>query len=120
MFNLKKFFRSVGFAGKGFATVFRTQQNFRMQFFAALVALSLSWYLQIEVWQWIIIIVFIVLILMLEMVNTAFELLVDMYKPRIHQYAGDIKNIMAGMVFIAVISAVIVGGMIFIPAIFWR
>lgn len=117
MFNIRKLFRSIKFAATGFATVFRTQQNFRIQVFMALCVIGLGVFFHVAIWQWIILILMILMVLILEMVNTSFELLVDMYKPRLHAYARDIKNIMAGMVFIAAISAVIVGCLIFVPAI---
>jgi diacylglycerol kinase len=47
------------------------------------------------------------------MLNTVFERLVDMLKPRVHLYVRDIKNITSSMVLITAVSAVIIGILIF-------
>jgi diacylglycerol kinase len=106
---------SFQYAFKGLATVLRTEQNFRVHFLAAIVMLFLSVFFQIRVWQWVIIILMIMFVFIMEMLNTVFERLVDMLKPRIHLYVYDIKNIMSGMVLITAISAIIIGLLIFWP-----
>lgn len=116
--QFKKLMKSFIFAGRGFSTVFRNEQNFRIQVFVALVTLFLGAFFQIATWQWVVILLLIILILVLEMVNTGFELLVDMLKPRVHHYARDIKNIMAAMVLISAVSAIIIALIIFVPYVF--
>jgi len=54
-------------------------------------------------------------VLIMELINTVFERVVDILKPRIHPYARVIKDLMAATVLITSIVAVIVGVIIFYP-----
>jgi diacylglycerol kinase len=48
-------------------------------------------------------------------VNIAIERLVDIMKPRIHHYAGVVKDATAAAVLVASLGALVVGLVIFIP-----
>ena len=115
MLKAKRLFRSFKFAFKGLGTLIRKEQNFRIHLISAMAILFLSIYFKIALWQWAIIVMMIALIFILEMLNTVFERLVDMLKPRLHSYVGEIKDIMSAMVFVAAIAAVILALIIFIP-----
>jgi diacylglycerol kinase (ATP) len=54
----------------------------------------------------------------LEGLNTALEQMADFVHPDQHQQIGRIKDMAAGAVFIAAVTAVIVGLFIYIPKIF--
>jgi len=54
-------------------------------------------------------------VLVVELVNSMFERVVDILKPRIHPYAQLIKDITAAAVLLASVGAVIVGIIIFWP-----
>jgi undecaprenol kinase len=56
-------------------------------------------------------------VLVAESFNTAMEIDIDLTSPQYHPYARDTKDVAAGAVLLAVIGAVIVGGIIFIPKI---
>jgi diacylglycerol kinase len=60
-------------------------------------------------------------VLVLEIINSIFERIVDVYKPRLNPYVRDIKDMMAAAVLIASLGAAIIGLMIFIPYLmdFW-
>ena len=60
----------------------------------------------------------IISVLILEALNTIFEHLSDILKPRLHDYIKIIKDIMAAVVLMASIGAIIIGLMIFWPHIF--
>jgi diacylglycerol kinase len=55
------------------------------------------------------------LVFILEMINTIVERLLDVLKPRLHEYVKDIKDIMSAMVLISALSSVAVGLIIFLP-----
>jgi undecaprenol kinase len=112
-----KLLKSFGAAFEGIKVVFKTEQNFRVQVLFGLLVFVCSIVLKINIWEWLIVIFLVLLVLLLEMLNTVFERLVDMLKPRVHMYVYDIKNITAGMVLITAVSAIIIGGIIFIPKI---
>jgi diacylglycerol kinase len=52
-------------------------------------------------------------VLVVEMINTAFELVVDMLSPEFHPIAKIIKDVAAGAVLIASISAFVIGILLF-------
>ena len=113
--DLRKLARSFVFAFRGLKTVFIKEQNFQIHALIALGVIGLGLVVGLRAWEWIIITLVILVIFVLEMLNTVFERLVDMLKPRLHLYAGEIKNIMSGAVLIAAFSAVIIGVLIFWP-----
>jgi len=116
--DLKKLVRSFKYASRGFWYSFRHEQNIRLHLFASLIVIILMVYFQVDLWQAIILFIVITMVLVLELINTIFERMTDMLRPRIHYYAEVIKDIMAAAVLVASIGAVIIGVLIFGPYIF--
>ena len=102
----------------GIKKVFVEEQNFRLQIIAGAVVLILARYLEIKIWELIVLILLISLVLILELFNSIMERLMDIFKPRLHSYVMDIKDIMAGAVLLAAICSIIIGLIIFIPYLF--
>lgn len=115
MIRIKSLIKSFKYALTGLKKVFWEEQNFRVHLIITVIVLFLAAYLQIAVWQFIILILIIALVLILEIINTIFERLIDLLKPRIHQYVKDIKDMTAAIVFIGALAAIIVGILIFLP-----
>jgi diacylglycerol kinase len=107
--------KSFKYALLGLKKVFLEEQNFRIHAIIALLVIILGFYFHITVLEWIIVILLIALILILEIINSIFERLLDLLKPRIHEYVGDIKDMTAAVVFVGAIIAVIIGLIIFLP-----
>ncbi len=95
--------------------MFVSEQNFRIQVYAALLVVVLAMGLGVKTYEWIVLVLLIGLVLSLELINSVFERIVDSFKPRIHPVVKDIKDIMAGAVLLASLFAAIVGVMIFLP-----
>ena len=112
---VSKFFRSLKFAWQGILITARAEQSFRLQLFAAAVAFGLAAALSLRLEEWAVLVVVTVSVLVLELLNSAVERLVDLFTPRIHQYAEEIKDIMAGAVFVMSLGAAVVGLIIFLP-----
>lgn len=115
MLNVRKLLRSFRHAFQGLGSLIKKEQNFRIHVFATLVVIFFSFYFSIQSWQWCLVVLMIASIFILEMLNTVFERLVDMLKPRVHLYVGEIKDIMSAMVLVASIAAVILALFIFVP-----
>ncbi len=115
MFDLVKFGKSLRYALKGIGVVAREEQSFRLQLVAALVVVALMFGLGLRVPEKALLTLAIVLVLVLELVNSIFERMVDILKPRIHHYVEDIKDIMAGTVLVASVGALLIGVLIFWP-----
>ena len=114
-----KMVRSFYFAFAGLAFLFRTQRNARIHLMAGIVACALGAWLGISRVEWALIAFTIALVLILEGLNTAVEAAIDLASPEIHPLAKAAKDLAAGMVLIAAIASVAVGGLILGPPL-WR
>jgi len=104
---------SLNSAAEGFVYVLRTQRNMRLHFLFATLVLVLGIYLALPKMELLLLLGAITLVLVLEMVNTAVELTIDLVKSAYHPLARIIKDIAAGAVFLATMNALIVGYVIF-------
>lgn len=95
------------FAGVWWALT--TQPNFRIHLFLSLVALGLSWVLDISPVEWSIIIFAIVLGLGSEMINTALEAMTDLITTEWRKEAKIAKDVAAGMMLMVAFGALMVG-----------
>jgi diacylglycerol kinase len=115
MLSISQFIRSLKYALKGLYIVWKEEQSFRIQFFAAILVLILAFLLKIELWKIIVLIFISVFILVLEVLNSILERIVDALKPRINVFVEVIKDMMAAAVLLASLSSVIIGILIFWP-----
>ncbi|HDQ23020.1 MAG TPA: diacylglycerol kinase [Candidatus Uhrbacteria bacterium] len=115
MINFQRLGKSFKYAFSGLQKVFKEEQNFRIHIIFALAILILALFFQIRLWQVIILILVISLIFILEIINSIFERLLDLLKPRMHQYVRDIKDMGAALVLVGAVAAVLVGILIFLP-----
>ncbi|MDF1498014.1 MAG: diacylglycerol kinase [Patescibacteria group bacterium] len=113
-FNIKKFTRSVSHAVRGFKCVFK-EQNFRLQILFSIIVLIFIFIFNLKAWEAIALLMMITLVLVLEIINSIFERIMDILKPRVHPYAKTVKDMMASAVLIASLGAFLVGLLIFWP-----
>lgn len=104
--SLKRWWRSAGFAWAGVAHTYRTQPNFRIESWAAVLALALALLLRAPLAP---IALACALVLALELVNTAAEALVDLVSPDHHPLAKVAKDTAAAAVLLASFGALLVG-----------
>lgn len=114
----KNFLRSLRHAVSGIAYTFRAERNFQIELVLALIVLALAYFFPLTLVERSVIILSIGLVLTLELVNTAFERLLDLLKPRIHPYVKVVKDVVAGSVLVGSVAALIAGLYIFAPY-FW-
>ena len=114
--SFKKFLKSISNAFQGIKYAF-SQQNFFLMFLMAIGTLILAFWLRISYFEWLIIIFLIGSILSLEMLNTVLEKTLDFLEPYISDKIKMIKDLIAGAVFIACLTALILGFIIFLPKI---
>lgn len=89
----------------------------RAHFLIALFFLLLGIYLNFSAIEIMILAITITLVLMVEMINTAIELTIDMIKTEVHPAARIIKDVSAGAVLLTSINATIVGYILFVKKI---
>ncbi|GAB5563858.1 MAG: diacylglycerol kinase family protein [Winogradskyella sp.] len=107
--------KSVGYAFKGMVLLIKTESSIKIQVFIAVVMTIAGFYFEISKTEWIAQIAMIGLIMSIEGMNTAVEYISDFIHPDHHPKIGLIKDVAAGAVFIAAITAVIIGGIIYLP-----
>ena len=106
------------FAWKGLHYAFSTQINFKVHTYSAIVAILLGIILKINGQDWLWISLAIGLVLIVELINTAIEVLVDFISPGYHPKAGIIKDVSAAAVLLTAFLSVLIGLMVFVPKIF--
>jgi len=110
--------KSIGYAFKGAIYLIKTESSIKIQVFCAIAITIAGFYFNISKTEWLFQIAFIGLVMSLEGMNTAVEYISDFIHPDRHETIGKIKDIAAGAVFIAAISAAIAALVIYIPKIF--
>lgn len=115
MVSLRRLISSFSAALRGIGMVVHEENSFRVQLIAFLGVLVLIAVVDLATWEVVALLMMGVLVLVLELVNTVFERLIDMMKPRLSPYVGAIKDMLAGAVLIASIGALIIGGVILWP-----
>lgn len=115
MIDFIKLLRSFKHAKNGIISVFKSEQNFRIHCILSIIVFILAVFFQISYLEFIAIIISVSALLVMEIINTAFEKIIDIIKPRVHQYAADIKDIVAGAVFISALLCFMVVLFVFIP-----
>lgn len=115
---LKHFMESKNHAWRGIHYTFRHEPNFRIQTVIAIAVIILGWYVGLTTYEMIVLLFLVVSVLTLELFNTTIETLADVVKPRLHEQVKLVKDIAAGMVLLASIASIVIGGMIFYPYFF--
>lgn len=103
------------YATKGAFLLLRTEPSIQVQAVIAIIMSALGYFLNITATEWIVQTFAIGLVMSMEGVNTAVEAMADFIHPDFHKKIGLIKDIAAGAVFIAAITAIIIGCIIYIP-----
>lgn len=106
---------SFKYAFEGIWQALKQEPNLKFHLLAAVLVIGLSYFLQISKSDFIIIIILIGFVFAIELTNTAIEALVDHFTAREHPGAKLAKDISAGAVLIAAMTALIGGILIFIP-----
>lgn len=112
---MKQRIDSITHAFHGLKVVMSQEINFQIHTAIAVLVLAFAWYVQVTVLEFILLVFVIGMVLVMEIVNSAVERMLDLFKPRLHGYVKDIKDLLAAGVFIAAMVALIVGAIIFIP-----
>lgn len=96
-------------ATRGIKNAWRKEPNFRIEALAALLVFGAMLVLPISNTDRSVLVLVIALVLVLEVVNSIFERVLDIMHPDFSEEVKKIKDTMAGVVFLASLSSVIVG-----------
>ena len=115
MNSFQKLFKSFRYATRGLKYVLKNEQNFQIEILGGIFVVILMYLFPTRSLEKIALFIVIFAVLVMELINTIFERVVDMLKPRVHPYAQLVKDVMAAAVLLSSIGAVIVGIIIFWP-----
>jgi diacylglycerol kinase (ATP) len=110
--------KSMGFAFRGAVKLITTEHSVMVQSSLAVLMIIAGFYFGISHEEWLVQTLAIGLVLGIEGLNTAVEKIADFIHPDYHERIGFIKDIAAGAVFFAAMTAIAIGCIIYIPRIF--
>jgi diacylglycerol kinase len=105
----RSFNERLVFALNGLGTAWLRESSFRVQTGLAACAVFVLIALQPPLVWWAVVTITIALVLAIELVNSAFEALVDHLHPDIHPEIRIIKDMAAGSVLLSAAGAIVVG-----------
>ena len=112
---MNRIFKSFAYAFAGLIYAFKTQMNFKIHCLATVLVIILGFYVGLSFTEWLWIAGAIALVLVVELLNTAIEVLVDLVSPQQNPKAGAIKDIAAAAVLISALLSLIIALLIFVP-----
>ncbi|MFA6106045.1 MAG: diacylglycerol kinase [Patescibacteria group bacterium] len=115
MFSLSRLIKSFRYAGRGLFRVLKEEQSFRIQVAMGFLVLILALFFNVKVWEAVALLLVIMMVLVLELINSVFERVVDVLKPRMHPYVETVKDIMAAVVLLSSLGAILIGVLILGP-----
>ena len=107
--------KSIGYAFKGAVKLITTEHSVMAQFSIGILLIFLGVYFNITKTEWLFQTLAIGLVLSIEGLNTAVEKIADFVHPKFHERIGFIKDIAAGAVFFAALTAIAIGIIIYLP-----
>lgn len=108
-----KLVKSFWYGFKGIGIAFKEQLNVKIHFLAVAVIITAGIWFGLNTAEWAIVFLTFGMVIVAEMLNTAIEYIVDFISPEYNVKAGKIKDVAAGAVLIAAITAAIVAAFIF-------
>ena len=117
-FTIRARLNSFGYAFRGLARFFQEELNARIHLLATLIVVIAALLLPVSRAEVVALVIVTGFVWAAEAFNTVIERLVDIVHPGWHPKAGYIKDLAAGAVLLASITALITGAIIFIPKIF--
>lgn len=107
--------KSIKYAVLGAYKLVTTEHSVMVQSSLAVMMTVAGFYFKISREEWMMQILVFGLVLAVEGLNTAVEKIADFIHPDYHERIGFIKDIAAGAVMFAAMSAIAVGALIYLP-----
>lgn len=117
-FSLKSRLKSFTYAWNGLKILLTEEHNSRIHFVGAIGAIGASFIFNISTYEWIAVIFSIGFVFAMELLNSSLENLADFATNEKNEMIKKAKDLAAGGVLIAAITAGIIGFIIFAPKIF--
>lgn len=114
-FGLVKRALSFAHASRGIYVFIKATPNAIVHLIIFTIAILMGIFFGIERTEWLFLIFAGGFVLTAEAFNTAIEIDINLTSPEYHPYAKDTKDVAAGAVLVAAVTAAIIGLVIFVP-----
>jgi len=117
-FSIRARVRSFRYALEGIAAFFQSEHNAWLHFMATVAVITLATLVGVTKTEMLALIFAIGFVWVAEMFNTCIEKVMDFVSDQRHKDIKFIKDLAAGAVLVAAITALVVGAVVFIPKLF--
>ena len=107
--------KSIGYAVEGIVTLIKTQPNAQLHCLAIVIVVAAASLTKVTNSEWLALVVVIGMVLSFEALNSALEVLCDKVETDDDPQIKMVKDMAAGGVLLASITAAVVGGLVFFP-----
>ncbi len=119
MKNVKDpFYKSFVYAFNGIKSALKSERNMVVHFIIMILVITFGFIFNITKVEWLVCLIMFAIVISSELVNTSFEMLVDLCEPNKNPKAKFCKDVAAGAVLVNAIIAAIAGLIIFVPYVF--
>jgi diacylglycerol kinase (ATP) len=117
-FSIRARVRSFRFALEGIAAFFQSEHNAWLHFMATIAVFTLATLVGVTKTEWLALVFAIAFVWVAEIFNTCIERMMDFISDQRLKEIKLIKDLAAGAVLVAAITALAVGAIVFIPKLF--
>jgi len=110
--GIKRILMAFVYSYQGLRAVYKTEAAFRQDLCACAVGLLLCALFARNITEYAVMILSLFLIILMELVNSAIEVIIDRISPRYHPLSGRAKDIGSLLVCLAFANALIIYGLI--------
>jgi diacylglycerol kinase len=106
-------------AANGLYWFFRVERNSTIYAACTILVVAAGILLNVSKMEWVVLTLAVGAVWTAELLNSAIELLCDYVQPERHQAIKIVKDLAAGAVLLAAICSALVGGVIFLPKMYF-
>ncbi|WP_034946056.1 diacylglycerol kinase [Erwinia oleae] len=113
--GLTRIIKAAGYSWKGLSAAWRHEAAFRQEAIAAVVAIAIACWLDVDAITRVLLIGSVVLVIIVEILNSAIEAVVDRIGSEFHPLSGRAKDMGSAAVLLTILFALFVWAMLLIP-----
>lgn len=116
--GIKRILKAFVYSRDGFISAFKSEAALRQDLAVFAIFSIFAMYLNLVLWQKAVLISSLLFIVIMELVNTAVEVVIDRISPEYHELSKKAKDIGSLLVLLAFVNAVILWGAFLYPQFF--
>ncbi|AIN19894.1 MULTISPECIES: diacylglycerol kinase [Yersinia] len=106
--GLIRIYKAAGYSVKGLTAAWKNEAAFRQEMVAAILAIILAFWLDVDAITRILLIGSVVLVIIIEIINSAIEAVVDRIGSEFHELSGRAKDMGSAAVSLAILLALFI------------